>query len=126
MASFNKIILLGNVGQMETKTFADGGKVVNVSLATTNRWTGKDGKKNEETQWHTLRISGKQADIVEQYVSKGDPLLVEGEMTYRKWTTQQGENRLTPEVRVRDFQLLGGKKDGGQQTGTKEVEDLPF
>ena len=141
MASFNQITLLGNVGNLEVKTFSNGGKIVEVSLATTKRWKDRNGDQHEETQWHRLVISGPLADTAERYVSKGDLLMVQGEMTYRQWETRDGEKRTSPEVRVQTLQLMP-KQDKGQApqaaapapapgpmpgfAGDEGSEDLPF
>lgn len=106
MASYNNIILLGNIGSVEIKTFQNGGKIVEATLATTKRYKDRNGEQREDTQWHKLVISGPGADVAEKYVHKGDPLFAVGEMTYRKYQTREGENRTSPEVRVLSFQLL--------------------
>lgn len=139
MASFNQITLLGNVGNLEVKTFSNGGKIVEASLATGKRWKDRNGNQHEETQWHRLVISGALADTAERYVQKGDPLFVQGEMTYRQWETREGEKRTSPEVRVLTLQLMP-KQDKGQVSqaaapapapmpgfgGDDNDEDLPF
>ena len=141
MASFNQITLLGNVGNLEVKTFSNGGKIVEASLATGKRWKDRNGNQHEETQWHRLVISGALADTVERYVYKGDSLFVQGEMTYRQWETREGEKRTSPEVRVLSLQLMP-KQDKGQGQvsqaaapapgpipdfgGDNNDEDLPF
>ena len=109
MASFNQITLIGNVGNLEVKTFTNGGKIVEASLATTKRWKDRNGDPHEETQLHRLIIRGALADTAVRYVSKGDPLMVQGEMTYRQWETREGEKRTAPEVRVQTLQLLTRK-----------------
>ena len=106
MASFNQITLLGNVGNLEVKTFSNGGKIVEASLATGKRWKDRNGDQHEETQWHRLVISGPLADTAERYIHKGDSLFVQGEMTYRTWETREGEKRTSPEVRVLTLQLM--------------------
>lgn len=106
MASFNQITLLGNVGNLEVKTFSNGGKIVEASLATGKRWKDRNGDQHEETQWHRLVFNGSQADVAEKYVSKGDTIFVTGEMTYRTWETREGEKRTSPEVRVLTLQLM--------------------
>lgn len=113
MASFNQITLLGNVGNLEVKTFTNGGKIVEASLATGKRWKDRNGDQHEETQWHRLVIPGPLADTAEKYVHKGDTLFVQGEMTYRQWETREGEKRTSPEVRVLTLQLMP-KYDKGQ------------
>ena len=139
MASFNQITLLGNVGNLEVKTFSNGGKIVEASLATGKRWKDRNGNQHEETQWHRLVISGALADTAERYVQKGDSLFVQGEMTYRQWETREGEKRTSPEVRVLSLQLMP-KQDKGQASqaaapdpspmpgfgGDDNGEDLPF
>lgn len=141
MASFNQITLLGNVGNLEVKTFSNGGKIVEASLATGKRWKDRNGDQHEETQWHRLVIPGPLADTAEKYVHKGDPLFVQGEMTYRQWETREGEKRTSPEVRVLTLQLMP-KQDKGQATqaaapapapgpmpsfaGDDDGNDLPF
>ena len=139
MASFNQITLLGNVGNLEVKTFSNGGKIVEASLATGKRWKDRNGNQHEETQWHRLVISGALADTAERYVHKGDSLLVQGEMTYRQWESREGEKRISPEVRVLTLQLMP-KQDKGQASqaaapapgpmpgfaADNDGEDLPF
>ena len=139
MASFNQITLLGNVGNLEVKTFSNGGKIVEASLATGKRWKDRNGNQHEETQWHRRVISGALADTAERYVQKGDSLFVQGEMTYRQWESREGEKRTSPEVRVLSLQLMP-KQDKGQASqaaapapgpmpdfgGDDDGEDLPF
>jgi len=140
MASFNQIILLGNVGNLEVKTFSNGGKIVEASLATGKRWKDRNGEQHEETQWHRLVISGSLADTAEKYVHKGDPIFVQGEMTYRQWETREGEKRTSPEVRVLSLQFLPkGTREGTTASGNAPApgpmpgfagddgsEDVPF
>lgn len=141
MASFNQITLLGNVGNLEVKTFTNGGKIVEASLATGKRWKDRNGDQHEETQWHRLVIPGPLADTAEKYIHKGDSLFVQGEMTYRQWETREGEKRTSPEVRVLTLQLMP-KQDKGQApqaaapapapgpmpgfAGDDDGNDLPF
>lgn len=113
MASYNNIILLGNIGSVQVKTFQNGGKIVEATMATSKRWKDRNGEQREETQWHNLIIGGNLADIAEKFVQKGDPLFVTGEMTYRKYQDKEGNNRSIPEVRVLSLQLLPkGMKEG--------------
>ena len=119
MASYNNIILLGNIGSVQVKTFQNGGKIVEATMATSKRWKDRNGEQREETQWHNLVIGGNLADTAEKYVQKGDPLFVTGEMTYRKYQTREGENRSVPEVRVLTLQLLPkGMREGTATSGS--------
>lgn len=119
MASYNNITLLGNIGNVQVKTFQNGGKIVEATLATSKRWKDRNGEPREETQWHNLIIGGNLADTAEKYVQKGDPLFVTGEMTYRKYQDKDGNNRSIPEVRVLSLQLLPkGMKEGAATYGS--------
>lgn len=127
MASYNNITLLGNIGNVQVKTFQNGGKVVEAALATTSkRWKDRNGELREETQWHNLIIGGNLADTAEKFVQKGDPLFVTGEMTYRKYQDRDGNNRSIPEVRVITLQLLPkGMKEGAATSGSASAPQAP-
>ena len=126
MASYNNITLMGFIGNVQIKTFQNGGKVVEATLATSKRWKDRNGELREETQWHNLNIGGNLADTAEKYVQKGDPLFVTGEMTYRKYQDREGNNRSIPEVRVHNFQLLPkGIKDGADASGSARAPQTP-
>ena len=126
MASYNNITLLGNIGNVQVKTFQNGGKVVEAALATSKRWKDRNGELREETQWHNLIIGGNLADTAEKFVQKGDPLFVTGEMTYRKYQDRDGNNRSIPEVRVLSLQLLPkGMKEGAAISGSASAPQAP-
>ena len=126
MASYNNITLLGFIGNVQVKTFQNGGKIVEATLATSKRWKDRNGELREKTQWHNLNIGGNLADAAEKYVQKGDPLFVTGEMTYRKYQDRDGNNRSIPEVRVHTFQLLPkGIKDGDDASGSARAPQAP-
>lgn len=112
MAGVNKVILVGNVGaDPEMKQVGDS-SLASIRLATSKSWKDKStGERKERTEWHRLKVWGRQAEIVEQYVRKGSKLYVEGEIetsTYEK----NGETRYSTEIRVWDFQMLDGRNDG--------------
>ena len=111
MASVNKVIILGNVGKdPELRSFPDGGRVANVSVATTDKWKDKQtGEKREATEWHRVVFQGRLAEIVEQYVQKGAPIYVEGSIHTRKWTDQAGVEKYSTEIKAAGLQLLGGR-----------------
>ena len=126
MASYNNITLMGFIGNVQVKTFQNGGKIVEATLATSKRWKDRNGELHEETQWHNLNIGGNLADTAEKYVQKGVPLFVTGEMTYRKYQDREGNNRSIPEVRVHNFQLLPkGIKDGADTSGSARAPQAP-
>jgi single-strand DNA-binding protein len=135
--TMNKIILIGNVGTVQARTFNDGGKIVEVSLATTERYTNRNGEKVEDTTWHRCIIGGRLADVAEKYVARGDRLGVEGRQVYRKYTNRDGIEMQVGEVRVDSLDLQGrGKRREDDEPAPKaapapQVEDddesdLPF
>lgn len=124
----NKVFLQGHVGQDPKITnFKDGGKVAQLTLATTERgFETKDGKKIEEkTEWHNLLIRRTGlATVAEKYVKKGTALLVEGKLQTRTYTDNYGQTRYITEVVVEEFEMLGsGKKKQGFAPVTDD--DLP-
>lgn len=113
--SVNKVILIGHLGKdPEARSFQNGGKVVNLRLATTESWKGKDGQRQESTQWHSVAIfNEKLGEIAERYLRKGSKVYIEGKLETRKWQDQSGQDRYSTEVAIRNFggeiTLLDGK-----------------
>jgi single-strand DNA-binding protein len=106
----NSVQLIGNVGQDPELRYTTAGQaVVNLSLATNEVFTDKEGKRQKRTEWHRLVCWGKVAEIVNQYVRQGDKLGVEGKLQTRKWTDKQGEKRTSVEVTVLKVHLLGNR-----------------
>jgi len=118
--SVNKVILVGNLGRdPEVRSSQDGTKIVNLSIATSERWKDRmSGEPRERTEWHRVVIFNENlARVAEQYLRKGSSVYVEGQLQTRKWTDQQGVEKYTTEVvlgRYRgELTLLGGRGDGG-------------
>lgn len=112
--SLNKVMLIGNVGSdPEIRTTSSGAKVAKVSLATNRTWSDRSGQQQEKTEWHRLNMWDKLADIVEQYVHKGDRLYVEGRIEYSQSEDDKGNVRYFTDVRVFDMVMLGGQAGGG-------------
>jgi len=104
----NKVQLIGHVGQEpEIKTFGEGKKVANITLATNESYTNAKGEKVEDTQWHRVKAWGKVADIIEKYVTKGKEICVEGKLTYSDYLDKDGNKRYSTEVVISDILLLG-------------------
>lgn len=119
MPYLNKVQLIGNLGKdPEIRVNqASGKKVVSFSLATSRRYRDANGEQKEDTQWHNIVGWGKIADIVEQLgVSKGTTLYVEGRLTNRSWTDQNGQKRYVTEVALDTFQILT-QRGNGQANG---------
>jgi single-strand DNA-binding protein len=131
MSSVNKVILLGNIGKDPEVRETKAGNIVNLVMATSEKYTDKSGQKQENTEWHNLVVFGKLADVVAKYVRKGDKLYVEGSITTRKWEDKEGNTRYNTEIKVRDLTMLGlgggEKKAQPVAAGIDEDGDqLPF
>ena len=117
----NKVILVGNVGRdPEIRHQPSGGAVANLSMATSESWKDKQsGQQQERTEWHRVVFFGRQAEIVRDYVKKGDRLYVEGKLQTRKWQ-KDGVDRYTTEIHGRELQMLGGGRGGNGQHGGQQ------
>ena len=122
--SVNKVILIGNLGRDPgVRSFQNGGKVVNLRIATSETWRDKQsGERKERTEWHSVAIfSEPLAKIAEQYLKKGSTVYIEGSLETRKWQDQSGQDRYSTEVVLRPYSgnltLLGGRGDGGAGSG---------
>jgi single-strand DNA-binding protein len=132
MGSVNKAILVGNLGRDAEMRFTAGGTpVVTVSLATTERFTDREGQKREDTQWHRVVIWGKTAESLHEYLTKGKQIYVEGRIQTREWTDKEGKSARTTEIRADRVVLLGGAGGGGPRPsrdrypeGTDAREDM--
>ena len=122
MAYLNRIMLIGNVGKNpEVRTFDGGNKVANFTLATTKRYTDRNGQLVDATTWHNIQVNGKIAEVAEKYVQKGDPIYVEGELTSRSYVDRNNVERVIYEVRASQLQLLRQRGSAAQET----EDDLP-
>jgi len=147
--SLNKVMLIGNVGSdPEIRMTPSGAKVAKVSVATNRTYQDRTGQQQERTEWHRLTFFGKLADIVEQWVNKGDRLYVEGRIEYSQTQDDQGGTRYWTDIVVSEMVMLGsgtgGPSEGGFRSGppmggtdstgndqgnpplTEPDDDLPF
>jgi single-strand DNA-binding protein len=123
MGSVNKAILVGNLGRDAEMRFTAGGTpVATVSLATTEKFTDRDGQKREDTQWHRIVIWGKTAETLHEYLTKGKQIYVEGRIQTREWTDKEGKPAKTTEIRADRVVLLSSGPGGGAggYRGTRE------
>ncbi|MEM6588581.1 MAG: single-stranded DNA-binding protein [Pseudomonadota bacterium] len=121
--SINKVILIGRLGaDPEVRTFQNGGKVVNLRVATSEQWKDKNtGERQERTQWHSVAIFNEPVGrIAEQYLRKGSQVYLEGQLETRKWQDQSGQDRYSTEVVLRPYTgnmtLLDSRGAGGGQS----------
>ncbi|MEM1101676.1 MAG: single-stranded DNA-binding protein [Pseudomonadota bacterium] len=118
--SVNKVIIVGNLGQdPEVRSFQNGGKVCNLSVATSENWKDRNtGERREKTEWHRVAIFNEGlVRIAEQYLRKGSKVYLEGQLETRKWQDQNGQDRYSTEVVLRNYTgnltMLDGRNEGG-------------
>ena len=123
--SVNKVILVGNLGnEPEVRNLPNGGKVVNLSVATSEQWRDKNsGERKERTEWHRVVIfSEGLVRVAEQYLHKGSKVYIEGQLQTRKWQDQSGADKYSTEIVLQGFNstltMLDGRPDGGEGQST--------
>lgn len=124
--SVNKVILVGNLGRdPEVRSFHNGGKVCNLSIATAESWRDKaTGERKERTEWHRVAIFNERlADVAEKYLRKGAKIYVEGQLETRKWEDQEGKERYSTEVVLRQFRGELTMLDGGNRGGSAPEDE---
>lgn len=129
MANFNKILLLGNLTRDPQLSYLPSKTaVVDFGLAVNRKWKSQDGTVNEDTCFIDCKAFGKYAENINKYCKKGNPLFVEGRLTYESWTTQEGSKRSKHRVTVENFQLLGSPNtlntDDGKGASVEEPSAL--
>lgn len=129
MANFNKVFLIGNLTRDPQLSYTPSQTaVVDFGLAVNRRWTGQNGEKKEETCFVDCRMFGRRAEVINKYCKKGNPLLVDGRLTFDSWTAQDGTRRSKHRVTVENFEFLGGGSGGGQaerRSTETEFEQAP-
>ena len=128
MANFNKVLLLGNLTRDPQLSYLPSQTaVVDFGLAVNRKWKGQDGTMKEDTCFVDCRAFGKSAENLNKYCKKGNPLFVEGRLTFDSWTTEDGSKRSKHRVTVENFQLLGVpnkvETDDGEDTPVTESAD---
>ena len=140
MASFNKVILIGNLTRdPELKFLPKGTGVCNISMAVNRRWKTETGEEREDVYFADCKAFGKQAETLSQYVKKGHPLMIEGRLTREEWDDKKsGEKKSATRIMIESFQFLKSREDGAasaprrestQAAATKpdlDGDDLPF
>ena len=117
--SFNEWRGVGNLGKdPEIRTFQNGDKIANISIACTDKWKDRDGNEKSRIFWARIRVTGKKVDFIEKYIKKGNKLLVGGRLEERKWQDQNGQERSSIEIVCGDYegiiQNLTPRTDGAQ------------
>ncbi len=127
MGSVNKVILVGNLGRDAELRYTPGGAAVaTLNLATTEVFKDREGQRKEDTQWHRVILWGKTAESLQDYLTKGKQIYVEGKLQTRKWKDKDGNDKYTTEVRGDRVVLLSGGGRGGDVErggGSRASED---
>lgn len=133
MNSINKVTILGNVGKdPEIRTFQSGGRVANLTVATSEIWKEKyTGERKEKTEWHRVVILNEGlVKVAEHFLKKGSKVYLEGQLETRKWTDQKGQEKFSTEIVLRPFRgelvLLDGQKSEKQESANDVDDDIPF
>lgn len=111
----NKVILIGHLGQdPEVRALPSGSSIANLRIATTESWKDKQsGEFKEQTEWHTVVLFGRTAEVAAEYLKKGSQVYIEGRLRTRKWQDKTGNDRYSTEIVGNDMQMLGGRGQGG-------------
>lgn len=148
MSGVNKVILVGNLGADPTMRYTPSGTAVaNFNVATTERFTNRNGERDSRTEWHRVVAWGRLAEICNQYLKKGKQIYIEGRLQTRNWEDQSGNKRYTTEVVANNMVMLGRagetedmppqdfppddfadmpNGDAAPQSSGKDEDDLPF
>ncbi len=110
----NKVILVGNLGaDPETRYMPSGSAVTNIRVATSESWKDKQtGDQQERTEWHSVAMFNRLAEVAAEYLRKGSQVYIEGKLRTRKWQDKQGNDRYTTEIVANEMQMLGGRSGG--------------
>ncbi len=126
--SVNKVILVGNLGRdPEIRSMQDGGKIVQLSIATSESWRDRNsGERRERTEWHRVVIFNENlGKVAEQFLKKGSSVYIEGQLQTRKWTDQQGIEKYTTEVVLQRYRgeltMLGARSDASSAAGYGDI-----
>lgn len=118
MASVNKAIILGNLGNdPEVRYLPSGDAVATLSVATTHQWKDKNGEKQEQTEWHRVTMFGRLAEIAGEYLKKGSPVYIEGRIQTKKYTDKSGVEKYSTEIVAGEMKMLGSRPDGQSSGG---------
>ncbi len=125
MANLNKVTLIGRLGHdPEIRYTQSGSAVANATIATNDYWTDKQGEKQERTEWHSLVLWGKLADLAQSYLKKGSQVYVEGQLSTRKWKDEQtGQDKYSTEVLIQGYNSSLTMLGGGNQNNINQQQN---
>ncbi|RPG85081.1 MAG: single-stranded DNA-binding protein [Coraliomargarita sp. TMED73] len=127
MASFNKVILMGNLTRdPETRVTPSGLTICKLGLAVSRTYSTKDGERKEETAFVDVDAFGRQAEVITKYMSKGKPIMLEGRLRFDQWESNDGQKRNKLSVVLENFQFVGGaREEGGSASGGSYESSSP-
>jgi single-strand DNA-binding protein len=120
MWGVNRATLIGNVGQVDPRHTGEGKLIVNIRLATSRSYKDNAGEKQEKTEWHSVVVFGKLAEVADAHITVGSALYVEGEIRYRTYTGNDGVERYVTEIAADELRLLGPKREGEPRQSSRD------
>jgi single-strand DNA-binding protein len=118
MASYNKVLLLGNLTRdVELKQIPSGQSVAQIGIAVNRRWRTKEGEDREEVTYVDCEAWGRQAEVIAQYMTKGKPIFIDGRLKLDTWEDKEGKKQSKLRVVIEEFQFVGGRDGGGESGG---------
>ena len=134
MPNLNHCQFIGHLGRdPEVRYMPNGDAACNFSIAVTRKWKSKDGEKKEDTQWVSISVFGRRAEVAGKYLKKGAPVYVSGWMRTRKWQDKDGNDRYTTEIVAEDFQFLSSNQERSEKPAERQADvpvadddDIPF
>ena len=123
--SVNKVTLVGNLGRdPEVRAMQNGDKIVQLSIATSDRWKDKSsGEQKEKVEWHRVVLFNRLAEIAQEYLKKGSQIYVEGKLQTRSWQDDKGEKKYTTEVVAKELTMLGSKSSSNQEGAVSQMDE---
>ena len=128
MSNLNKVMIIGRLGQdPEVRYMPSGTAVVNLSVATSEKWKDKNGEKQERVEWHRVSAFDKLAEIMEKCLTKGSQVYIEGRLQTRKYQAKDGSDRYATEIIAQQMQMLGGgeRKERSESSARREQRPAP-
>lgn len=118
--NINKVRFAGNIGSIKSSAMPDGTAVTNLRIASTKRFKGRDGSKQEKTTWMTAAAFGRRAEVISQYFQKGDPIYVEGELDINFWEDDAKQKHQSVQINVREFHFVGNRQSASGQSSAQQ------
>jgi single-strand DNA-binding protein len=126
MLGVNKVILIGRLGRDPELRYTPGGQAVaSFTIATSERWTDKNGQRQERTEWHNIVAWSKLAELANQYLKKGSPAYIEGKITTRSWDDRDGNKKYKTEIIANTIQFLGSGGGAGASEAISGQDAVP-